>query len=66
VLNIDLLNGLSVINAEVPMVEMQRYTADLNSISGARGYFEEVFSHYEEAHPKVLKSVLDAAKQINV
>ncbi|HOW02653.1 MAG: elongation factor G [Caldisericia bacterium] len=66
VLNIDSLNGLSVINAEVPMVEMQRYTADLNSISGARGYFEEVFSHYEEAHPKVLKSVLDAAKQINV
>ncbi|MDD5688737.1 MAG: elongation factor G [Caldisericia bacterium] len=66
VLNIDSLNGLSVINAEVPMVEMQRYTADLNSISGARGYFEEVFSHYEEAHPKVLKSVLDTAKQINV
>ncbi len=65
VINIDSLNGLSVINAEIPMIEMQRYTADLNSISGARGYFEAVFSHYEEAHPKVLKSVLEAAKQIN-
>lgn len=65
VISIDSLSGLSIINAEVPMVEMQRYTADLNSISGARGYFEAVFSHYEEAHPKVLKSVLEAAKQTN-
>lgn len=65
VISIDSLSGYSIINAEVPMVEMQRYTADLNSISGARGYFETSFSHYEEAHPKVLKSVLEAAKQTN-
>lgn len=65
VLSVDSLNGLSVINAEVPMVETQRYTADLNSISGARGYFEVLFSHYEEAHPKVLKAVLSSAKQTN-
>jgi elongation factor G len=65
VISIDSLSGLSIINAEVPMVEMQRYTADLNSISGARGYFEAAFSHYEEAHPKVFKSVLEAAKQTN-
>lgn len=65
VLSVDSVNGLNVINAEVPMVEMQRYTADLNSISGGRGYFETHFSHYEEAHPKVLKAVLEQAKQNN-
>ncbi len=65
VLSVDSVSGLNVINAEVPMVEMQRYTADLNSISGGRGYFETHFSHYEEAHPKVLKAVLEQAKQNN-
>jgi elongation factor G len=37
-----------VINAQVPMGEMQRYAMDLRAMSQGRGRFEQTFSHYEE------------------
>ena len=46
------------------MVEMQRYNADLSSLSGARGYFDANFSHYEEANPKIAKLVTEQAKNV--
>ena len=62
VLNVDSEGSNRVITAEVPMVEMQRYNADLSSLSGARGFFDANFSHYEEANPKIVKLVTEQAK----
>ncbi|MCU0488691.1 MAG: elongation factor G, partial [Anaerolineales bacterium] len=39
--------GRSVVTAQVPLAEMQRYTTDLRSITGGRGVFSMEFSHYE-------------------
>ncbi len=39
--------GRSVVTAQVPRAEMQRYTTDLRSFTGGRGVFTMEFSHYE-------------------
>lgn len=43
----DTEKGRSVVTAQVPLAEMQRYTTDLRSITGGRGVFTMEFSHYE-------------------
>ena len=37
-----------VIKAQVPMMELYRYSTSLRSITGGRGFHNESFSHYEE------------------
>jgi elongation factor G len=39
--------GHSVVTAQVPLAEMQRYTTDLRSMTGGRGIFTLEFDHYE-------------------
>jgi elongation factor G len=40
--------GFSVVEAEVPLAEVQRYASDLRSITQGRGMFELEFDHYGE------------------
>jgi elongation factor G len=51
-----------VINAQVPMAEIQRYAADLTSITGGRGSFTVEFSHYEEVPGQLAEKIIEAAK----
>ncbi len=37
-----------IIKAQVPMMELYRYSTTLRSITGGRGFHSETFSHYEE------------------
>jgi elongation factor G len=39
--------GHSIVTATVPLVEMLRYTTQLRSMTGGRGYFEMQLDHYE-------------------
>jgi elongation factor G len=39
---------LSVIAAQAPLAEVQRYATDLRSMTQGRGYFTMEFDHYEE------------------
>ena len=43
----DTEKGRSVVTAQVPLAEMQRYTTDLRSMTGGRGVFTMESSHYE-------------------
>ena len=43
----DTEKGHSVVTAQVPLAEMQRYTTDLRSFTGGRGVFTMDISHYE-------------------
>ncbi len=43
----DTEKGRSVVTAQVPLAEIQRYTTDLRSITGGRGVFTMEFDHYE-------------------
>jgi elongation factor G len=50
-----------VINAQVPMAEIQKYAADLTSFTGGRGAFEVSFSHYEEVPAQLAEKIIAAA-----
>ena len=50
-----------VINAQVPMAEVQKYAADLTSFTGGRGAFTVSFSHYEEVPAQLAEKIIEAA-----
>jgi len=58
VLGMDTKGGRSVVNAQVPLAEMQRYTSDLRSMTGGRGIFEMEFSHYQQLPNHLAEEVI--------
>ncbi len=58
----DTQKGRSVVTAQVPLAEMQRYTTDLRSMTGGRGVFIMEFSHYEVVPAHIAADVI-AARQ---
>ncbi|MCZ6539119.1 MAG: elongation factor G [Chloroflexi bacterium] len=54
--------GLTEITAEAPASMMQRYAADLRSLTKARGDFTAVMDHYEPVPPQDAQKVI-AARQ---
>lgn len=55
-------NGLSQIDAEVPMSEAHKYATDLRSMTQARGKFKFEFVRYEEAPANIAEKVIEEAK----
>ena len=54
---------VSVVDAEVPLAEVQRYASDLRSITQGRGAFQLEFDHYGEVPAQIaLKVVADHKK----
>jgi len=56
----DTEKGRSVITAQVPLAEMQRYTTDLRSMTGGRGIFTMDFDHYEVVPAHIAEDVIAA------
>jgi elongation factor G len=54
--------GKSIVTANVPQAEVQRYTTDLRSITGGRGIFTMTFDHYEVV-PKMVAEPIIANRQ---
>jgi elongation factor G len=54
----DTEKGRSVVTALVPLAEMQRYTTDLRSMTGGRGYFSMQFDHYEVAPNHIAQEII--------
>jgi elongation factor G len=57
----DTQKGRSVVSAQVPLAEVQRYTTDLRSMTGGRGVFTMEFSHYEQVPAHLAQEVIAAA-----
>ena len=55
--------GMSVIEAEVPLAEVQRYASDLRSITQGRGAFELAFDHYGEVPAHIAARVVAEHKK---
>ena len=55
--------GRSIVNANVPLAEMLRYTTDLRSITGGRGIFNMEFDHYEVVPPHVAQTVIETRQK---
>ena len=51
--------NLSVVEAEVPLAEVQRYSSDLRSITQGRGSFEMTFDHYGEVPQHLAAKVIE-------
>ena len=57
--------GRSIINAQVPMAEMLRYTIELRSITAGRGVFSMEDSHYEQLPSHLAGEIIAAnAKEV--
>jgi elongation factor G len=54
----DTEKGRSIVTAQVPLAEMQRYTTDLRSITGGRGVFGMEFSHYENVPTHIANEII--------
>jgi elongation factor G len=52
--------GHSVVTAQVPLAELQRYTTDLRSMTGGRGIFTMEFDHYENVPAHIAAEVVSA------
>jgi elongation factor G len=55
-------DGTNIIEAIVPLAEVQRYAINLKSITQGKGTYSMEFSHYQEAPPLVTQKII-AAKQ---
>jgi elongation factor G len=54
---------VTVIDAQAPLAEMQRYATDLRSLTQGRASFELKFDHYEEVPDHVAKRVIEASQR---
>ena len=63
VLGMDTEKGRSVVTAQVPLAEMQRYTTDLRSITGGRGVFSMEFSNYEVVPGNLAQEIINAKQK---
>jgi elongation factor G len=55
--------GNTTVIAHVPMVEMLRYTTELRSITGGRGYFMMDFDHYDVVPTHLAQPIMEAHKK---
>ncbi len=55
-------DGLQVIEADVPQVEMFKFCSELRSVTSGRGSFEMEFSRYEQVPSNVAQKVIAAAQ----
>ena len=55
--------GRSIVTAQVPLAEMQRYATDLRSITQGRGLFTMTFSHYEVVPPHAAELIIAESKR---
>ncbi|HEY7563311.1 MAG TPA: elongation factor G [Acidimicrobiia bacterium] len=63
VMGIDSDGSSRVVEAEIPMAEVQRYAADLRSMTSGRGTFEVRFDHYSEVPHQEAQKVIAASKK---
>jgi elongation factor G len=53
----------SIVKAEVPLAEMQTYTADLRSMTGGRGVFSMDFLKYGRVPSHLQQKIVDERKK---
>jgi len=59
----DAEHGSTVIVAHVPMAEMLKYTTQIRSITGGRGYFTMEFDHYDTVPTHIAGPIIEAHKK---
>ena len=55
--------GKSIVKAEVPLAEMQRYATDLRSITQGRGIFSMELLRYDEVPAHLTQQIIEQTKR---
>ena len=55
--------GLTTIEALAPLAEVQRYAADLRSLTQGRGHYTMTFDHYEEVPAHIAQRIIEQAQK---
>jgi len=63
VLGMNAVDGMQVVEAEVPMAEMTTYAIDLRSMTQGRGSFTMKFARYEETPAMIQQKIIEEAKK---
>ncbi len=63
ILGVDVQDGLQVITADVPQVELFRYCSELRSITGGRGSFEMQFARYDIVPSNIAQKIIAEAEK---
>jgi elongation factor G len=53
----------SIVTAQAPLAEMQRYATDLRSMTQGRGYFTMEFSHYDTVPSHIAQQIIEKARK---
>lgn len=56
--------GITVIKAQIPLAEMQRYSVDLKSMTSNKATFVTEFSHYDPINGKTAEKVIEERKKM--
>ena len=56
-------HGSTIVVAHVPMSEMTRYTTQIRSMTGGRGYFTMELHHYDVVPTNVAATIIEAHKK---
>jgi elongation factor G len=63
VLGMDQVGDNSVVTAQVPLAEMQRYVSDLRSITQGRGVFSMEYLHYQQMPAHLTEQIIAASQR---
>jgi elongation factor G len=63
IIGMDAEGRFQVINAQVPLGELYRYSTTLRSITQGRGIHKRSFSHYEEVPSDAAAKIIEQAKK---
>jgi elongation factor G len=55
--------GSTVIEAQVPLAEVQRYATDLRSMTQGRAFYTMELDHYEEVPSHIAQKVIQSAEK---
>jgi elongation factor G len=56
-------HGSTIVIAHVPLAEMLRYTTQIRSITGGRGFFNMELDHYETVPSHIASEIIEAHKK---
>ncbi|MFA4986296.1 MAG: elongation factor G [Candidatus Brocadiia bacterium] len=62
ILGMDTFGDMQVVNATVPLAEIQRYSTELRSTTQGEGFYESVFSHYDVVPNSIASGIIERAK----
>jgi elongation factor G len=63
VLGMDQRTGWSIVTAQAPLAEIERYATDLRSMTQGRGYFKMDFSHYDVVPSHIAQQIIERARK---